>query len=615
MLVTFTGVAAASGAVAGREADPVVLTGAQTPALIGIAPDEVVAFSWNGAWKQIPVQVDERKIADYRVIRNTTEFASFKGEVYADPGTWTGADGVPQMTVGSLAVPVEGTTGDANLDQDDEIALMSKDSGLSARGKPDPAGVDGTTRTPVRIKDPLANAAESFVYLFEKTSGLDPAAGTDYVSYDLEYTPALVPDYFEGYDFDPLPGGDANGTPGSPGPVNNPEASVVETGLYSQTFPGKWMVDGLRPTTPGATGVDILDGDKSTVGTTNCERNELTFSRGGGGVIAAIDGPVRAIRSYIGANSGTYTQRDQIYYEGLADTETHLRVHPGISDVITAMDYSEDAFGMTYRNSLNPAGVKVDGVPDPGVKLGELSWEQMSGEQGSITLVSRVQTDIESAVLTSYYQDDFTPTENAITCSGDGHAIGASGPRINGTGSANTDPVLAPPVKYLTATRQTYVDPIGATKEVAIHHSQQVDSPLVISTGAGTEPTGTIGEPGPGEPGKPGRTNWAGLKVNVKPARVKAAVGARKLFRVKVRNVGDLPGRNVRVCPRASDRLVRTGGCRKVRKLRPGKARSFRFRATLRRAAEDRRQVRVRFRAKARNSRARVSTGLMIPRS
>ncbi|MGK2931890.1 MAG: hypothetical protein ACSLFD_03845 [Solirubrobacterales bacterium] len=322
---------------------------------------------------------------------------------------------------------------------------------------------------------------------------------------------------------------------------------------------------------------------------------------------------MRAIRSYIGANSGTYTQRDQTYYEGLVETRTILRVHPGIDNLVTAMDYSEAAFDMTYRNSLNPAGVKVDGEPDPGVALGELSWEQMTGAPGSLSFVSRAETDIDSAVTTSYYQDDLTPTENAITCSGDDHAIGASGARLNGSGAFNTDPTLGP-ARNLTATRATYIDPLGATKEVAIHHSQQVDSPLVISTGAGTEPTGPIEEPEPGEPGKPGRTNWVGLEVSVRPARVKAGIGVTKVFRVEVRNVGDLPGKQVKVCPRVSDRLVRTGDCRKIAKLRPGKAKGFEFRATLRRAAADRRKVTVKFRAKARNSRARVSPGLMIPR-
>jgi hypothetical protein len=166
----------------------------------------------------------------------------------------------------------------------------------------------------------------------------------------------------------------------------------------------------------------------------------------------------------------------------------------------------------------------------------------------------------------------------------------------------------------MTATRATYIDPPGTAKEEAIRHSEQVDSPLVISTGAGTEPAPPVKDPDPDPPRTPGRTNWVGLKVSVKPARVKAGIGVRKVFRVKVKNVGDLPGKRLRVCPRVSDRLVRTSDCRKLKRLRPGKSARFRFGATLRRNGADRKKIRIRFRAKARNSRARVSAGVLIPR-
>ncbi|MBK8293360.1 MAG: hypothetical protein IPK93_00760 [Solirubrobacterales bacterium] len=616
VLMALAGASSASAGVADREADPIVLTGAQAPGLIGIAPNEVVAFRWNGAWKQIPVQVDERKIADYRVIRQMSrgsDSKELKTEAYADPNTYAGADGVAQMTTTSPSVPVPGTIGDPNLDQDDEIAVMSKDSGASAAGKPDPAGVDGTTRTPVRIKDPLGTGTVNYFYLFRKTADLDPAAGTDYVSYRWKFEPALIPGYFKeagvsgpGYDFDGI-------DDLSVYPPANPEASSVETSSYSQTFPGKWLVEGMKITKGAATGGDILDGDKSiALGPAGCSRNELTFSRGGGGFIAAIDGPVRAIRSYIGANSGTFTQRDQIYYQDQVQTTTYLRVHPGIGNLILAADYSQKAFSMIYRNSLNPNGVEVDGVPDD-VAKGELSWEQVSGVQGSVTQIARVTTDIP-ITATSYYQDNLSPPagDNSILCSGDDHAIGASGPWVKGTEPYNTDPTRTEPLKHLTADRTTYIDPPDTAKEEAIHHSQQVDSPLVISTGAGTDPTVPITDPDPDPPGTPGRTNWVGLKVRVLPSRMKAGIGDRKVFRVKVRNVGDLLGKKVKVCPKARDRLVRTSRCKKLKKLRPGKSAGFRFRARLRRAAAGKRKVRVRFRAKAAGSKARGSSGVML---
>ena len=79
-------------------------------------------------------------------------------------------------------------------------------------------------------------------------------------------------------------------------------------------------------------------------------RTEGTFSTGGGAFIANKSGPVRAIRSYLGANSGTYTQRDEIMYEGRMDVTTYLRVHP-IPPLRDWMDYSADAIGMQYFTS------------------------------------------------------------------------------------------------------------------------------------------------------------------------------------------------------------------------------------------------------------------------
>jgi hypothetical protein len=52
-----------------------------------------------------------------------------------------------------------------------------------------------------------------------------------------------------------------------------------------------------------------------------------------------------------------------VFYQRREDITTYLRVHaiPGVMDFF---DYSPAATGMTYRNDLNPAGVRVDGVPD-----------------------------------------------------------------------------------------------------------------------------------------------------------------------------------------------------------------------------------------------------------
>ena len=62
------------GATLTRPEDPVVLTGAQLPKLIGRAPARVVAFAWDGeAWHQVPVQVDQRDLVNPGRIYNRPE--------------------------------------------------------------------------------------------------------------------------------------------------------------------------------------------------------------------------------------------------------------------------------------------------------------------------------------------------------------------------------------------------------------------------------------------------------------------------------------------------------------------------------------------------------------
>ena len=72
-------------------------------------------------------------------------------------------------------------------------------------------------------------------------------------------------------------------------------------------------LDARRPA-PRDGGPDILDRHRNLFAVDECGRSEDTFSAGDGGYATNIDGPVRVIRSYLGANSGTYTQREHLFY-------------------------------------------------------------------------------------------------------------------------------------------------------------------------------------------------------------------------------------------------------------------------------------------------------------
>ena len=83
---------------------------------------------------------------------------------YTDPSTFVGADSDP------------------TLDANDEVAFMAADAGGPRTASFAPPGVDPASSVEVRITDPI-DGGVGYVYLFKDTSGLDPAAGQDYVSY------------------------------------------------------------------------------------------------------------------------------------------------------------------------------------------------------------------------------------------------------------------------------------------------------------------------------------------------------------------------------------------------------------------------------------------------
>ena len=74
--------------------------------------------------------------------------------------------------------------------------------------------------------------------------------------------------------------------------------------------PFRRPLDDARCRSPrAASGADILDRHKSLFAPGNCVRSVDTFSNGEGAFIANKNGPVRAIRSYIGANCGPTATR------------------------------------------------------------------------------------------------------------------------------------------------------------------------------------------------------------------------------------------------------------------------------------------------------------------
>ena len=428
------------GSLPGRDLDPVVMTGAQAGSLQGTPAGRVVAFArHSGAWQQVPVQVDERAVVDLGPVRNLAN-SGVTATVYTDPNTKVGADPDP------------------NLDANDEIAFMARDAGDTAHLAPDPAGVVAGSGIEVKVTDPTSPSDVAWVYLFRSDGSLSPGAGKQYVSYTFSLNSG---NYLTTYDF-------------AAGP--NPETSAFSSSRYRRRFSDRWVDDGLDVLAGGASGADILDRHKAQFGPGVCGRTEDTFKVGGGGFIANKSGPVRAIRSFVGANSGPFTQRDHILYEGREDIVTYLRVHP-IPGVIDYFDYSPAAIGMTYRNDRNTGGVTIDGNPDT-LTAGAPRWQQVTGAQGTLTTVSSVDSDIPGLTPQLYYDDDSTPS--VTQCTGDAFAYGDSGTWFN-QALPNTDSRNGAANRFVS-TQTLYYGAPGGTAAGAAQLADRAQAPLQVST-------------------------------------------------------------------------------------------------------------------------------------
>jgi len=252
----------------------------------------------------------------------------------------------------------------------------------------------------------------------------------------------------------------------------------VVSSHYRTHFADRWKCDELNVYAGGAGGADILDRHKNMFAPGNCARTEDTFCNGEGAFFTNKDGPLRAIRSYMGANSGPFTQREHLFYERRQDVTTHLRVHP-ISGVMDLYDYSPSAAGMTYYNELNTGGVAVDGVPDAIVQ-GPLTWEMVTGIQGTVIIAEMMDTNIPSFSFTSYYSDDSTPS--VTQCTGDAFEYATCGLWVN-QGIPNTDPSLGA-YNLLAAKRVIYYEPPGQTVADAAVRSDWARNPLGLASRA-----------------------------------------------------------------------------------------------------------------------------------
>ncbi|MEL6941394.1 MAG: T9SS type A sorting domain-containing protein, partial [Bacteroidota bacterium] len=172
-----------------------------------------------------------------------------------------------------------------------------------------------------------------------------------------------------------------------------------------------------------------------------------SFSTSRGVIVSSVDGPVRAIRSVMGTNSGIYNQQSIFFTKCRAYYRNDFRVHDAttadVSQAYDMFDWSDVMNGASYSNSYNLTPVTVNGNQDNlnNNKLPE--WALYEGDQGSIvinasivknsnhytfgeTLQDVVQREGNAGTAWDAYYDD-SGSGTTYKCTGDNRAYGSAG--------------------------------------------------------------------------------------------------------------------------------------------------------------------------------------------
>ncbi|MES0873069.1 hypothetical protein [Sinimarinibacterium thermocellulolyticum] len=359
----------------------------------GVPIDQIAAYAWrDGAWVEIPVQVDERM--PYFLANGNSTFSIYSGTDYElsyvwDTESWgmtqgdcrreydtNGTDdGVNEGLPAAVADPVAG------LDADDEIVFMAADAGGIAPAGSHPADTIPGSGQQVTLFDVLSPSTLRTVYLFRRASGTTPSAphyvhytrdanadewidrhrfadddpeklGTSNTNYGANLTGTICVDSLDQYYGDRTTCTAREGG-GFICPSNDrfPRDGVtVTTANYRWRASGRWMVRDLRirapgdtvPTAPDAqaaywnTRPDLIDRWKGRAFQQSPDsvvslvgfEDEQVNWEANSSLIGERCGPVRCIREVWGADSGTNVTKTETFYRDAISYRYRVRVHP-----------------------------------------------------------------------------------------------------------------------------------------------------------------------------------------------------------------------------------------------------------------------------------------------
>jgi len=321
-----------------RRPDPVVMQGKHLDRLIGEPVDSIQVYAYQGGFRPVPFQIDERmEVRAYNTWTTKVKFLSYA------------------FDSGPKAEPDH----DPNFDRDDELVFMAWSAGARAAGGAGPGGAGVCEE--ITVADPAGGQA-GYVYA---CSGGYSSSAESYVSLVSDDEISAV-SYEVGF------------------PAGNP-----------------FNFDRLRSKGPGGLGPDIVDRLKWQVevdmlwGIAGYTLNKNEFEHYLRGVRA---GPVRIVKefesvleSYGSAQIRTYNH--VYFYPRHIEYKIHSRGSSNWgksinrSALVMAIDLNEQARGMRFYSEKNPRGEVVDGRPSPSevdMDYGPNEWAGVGGGHGSI---------------------------------------------------------------------------------------------------------------------------------------------------------------------------------------------------------------------------------------
>ena len=422
---------------------------------------------------------------------------------YADPATEVGAD-----------------TADPRIDDDDEIVFMSSDLGYHYDGSGRPPGTSASY-VEVQVDDPLTGAT-GYLYLFADKGGAErPPPEGDHVGYRFALVDHPVLDYLQDY----LPQGfwcDTYETDWLGCALDHPnrEDSRIQTPWYAIEYQNRWLQHSLQLCDGDVCGADIIDYYNGGSVPGACHHSALTAAMGKGGMSVIRDGPVRAIRGEIGAQSAQALHRVSRFYARARHTTSLLRWHGnGTQSLVPDCDVSDPQSNfrsavfidcssdvccadcgceyLSLRRACDaPDGdegtivlTSIDGQQGDVPVVGEPAvWELVSTPEGRLLSVDRLRVlGFEEApgpvpmCGRTMFRDQETTGTGLVTCIGDSRLNGASGamvPTCYGQGDPRHPEHRTPSAEAW----EFYDTPSAAGAEYASGRAAEVDTPLVATT-------------------------------------------------------------------------------------------------------------------------------------